>query len=220
MAVKNARAILAATILFGAVPGGFAQGFINLNFETANLSGYNAGSVPATNAIPGWTAYVNGNQAAQILYNTINLDEPAVSIQGTNSTSITPIQGNFSVFLQGGSAFAFGDNSAIGQTGQIPVTALSLVFWGYASSTNVSFAGQTLSLVTLGSTSNYNIYGADVSAFAGQIGQLLFTASRLNNDIIDNIQFSSTPVPEPSTLALSGLGGLFLAWRRRNARVF
>ncbi len=80
---------------------------------------------------------------------------------------------------------------------------------------DVSFNGQTLSLTVLGSTPNYNIYGADISAFAGQTGQLLFTAAPQTIDIIDNIQFSNLAVPEPTTLALTALGGAFLCLRRR-----
>ena len=82
--------------------------------------------------------------------------------------------------------FAPQQSAAIGQTGQIPTNAMSLKFWGY--STDVSFGGQTLSLVLLGRhTPHYNIYGADISAFAGQTGQLLFTAQPQSLDIIDNI---------------------------------
>ena len=191
-----------------------AQSFLNLNFEAANVSAYGAGSIPAINGIPGWTPYVNGSQVSQILYNTINLDEPAVTIQGTNSSSLTPIQGNFSVLLQGGSVYATGSSSAIGQTGQIPITAQSLTFWG--GDNYVSFNGQPLSIVLLGigSNPNYNIYGADISAFAGQTGQLLFTAPKLTGAIIDNIQFSSSTVPEPSELALGALGALLFSFRR------
>ena len=34
-----------------------SQGFINLNIESANVSGYSPGFVPATNAFPYWAAY-------------------------------------------------------------------------------------------------------------------------------------------------------------------
>jgi hypothetical protein len=44
----------------------FAQGFVNLNFENGTMtpdlsSPYYPYSVYASNAIPGWTAYINGN---------------------------------------------------------------------------------------------------------------------------------------------------------------
>src|SRR5262249_52988002 len=107
-------------------------------------------------------------------------------------------------------------SAAIGQTGQIPTNARSLIFWGY--STDVSFGGQPLSLIVLSITPNYNIYGADISAFAGQTGQLLFTAQPQTLDIVDNIQFSSNPVPEPGTLGLFCIGGLLIGLHHRRIR--
>ena len=190
-----------------------AQGFINLDFESANVSSFSTGFVPATNAFPGWTAYIGGNQVDEVVYNTSPLDAAEVTLQGTNasSPSLRPIQGKFTAVLFGASVFAPQQSAAIGQTGQIPFGVLSLTFWGYSS--DVSFGGQALSLVLLGSTPNYNIYGADVSAFAGQTGQLLFTAQPQTFSIIDNIQFLSSPVPEPNTFALIALGGLLLGFR-------
>jgi hypothetical protein len=197
-----------------------AQGFINLNFESANVSGFSTGSVPAANAFPGWTAYIAGVQQSSVIYDTIPLDNAAVTLQGTNSDSLMPIQGDFTAWLFGSSSFASQQQSAgLGQTGQIPVNAESLIFWGYAGSTDVSFDNQTLSLLLLGSTANYDIYGANISAFAGETGQLLFTAQPGENDEIDNIQFSPSSVPEPNSLALCALAGLFLAWRRWKTRV-
>lgn len=201
---------------------GFSQSFVNLNFESAviNSNGAPAFNVVANSAIPGWTAYVGGNAQNYIIYNTINLDNAGVSIQGANTAipSLQPIQGNYSIFLQGASPFAQQQSAAIGQTGQIPLTALSLIFWGSLSSSDVSFDGQDLSLTQLGSTANYNIYGADVSALAGQTSQLLFTANPGGSFFLDNIQFSTSAVPEPSAFGLFAVGGMFLAWRKR--RIF
>jgi hypothetical protein len=86
-----------------------------------------------------------------------------------------------------------------------------LLFWGYSS--EVSFGGHALSLSVLGITPNYDIYGADISAFAGQTGELRFTAPPQTLNIIDNIQFSDQPVPEPGVLGLSALGALLVGWR-------
>ena len=191
------------------------QGFINLNFENPiqPLTPVNF-EVPTTNAMPGWTAYINGSQVNNVIYNTRPLDAAEVTLQGTNSDSLTPIQGNFTVALFGASIYAPQQSAAIGQTGQIPLTAQSLIFWGFAGQNDVSFAGHILSLVELSNTANYNIYGVNISAFAGQTGQLLFTAFPQEGDVIDNIQFSSLPVPEPSEFALTALGALFLGFRR------
>ena len=56
-------------------------------------------------------------------------------------------------------------------------------------------------------------------AYAGQTGELLFTDPSFlgfqgGPAIIDNIQFSSNPLPEPSELALAALGTLLLGFRR------
>jgi len=196
------------------------QGFVNLDFENAAVTPVsgNPGHIVASDAILGWTAYLGGNPQTIIGYDTVSLGGAAVFLEDANAPSgggPLPIQGNYSMLLQGSTA-STPTAASIGQTGQIPVNSLSLMFWGYSS--DVSFGGQTLSLVVLGSTPNYNIYGADISAFAGQTGQLLFTAQSGSEDIIDNIQFSPSAVPEPNSFGLFGLGGLFLAWRYRKVR--
>jgi hypothetical protein len=77
-----------------------------------------------------------------------------------------------------------------------------------------TFNGQRLPLVLLSALSNYGVFGANVGAFAGQTGQLLFTApaqSPASYAYLDDIGFYSSAVPEPSVLALFGLDGLVLA---------
>jgi len=75
----------------------------------------------------------------------------------------------------------------------------------------------------LNATANYTVFGADISAYAGQTGELLFTApwqgepgqSGFEEDgMVDNIQFSSSPIPEPNEFSLVGLGALLLRFRR------
>jgi hypothetical protein len=188
-----------------------AQGFVNLDFEGANISGYSAGSVPASDAIPGWMAYLGGTPLSNINYNTGGSGN-MVEIVGVN-----PIQGNYFIHIQGNGS----DNTqaSIGQTGTIPVTAQSLIFWGGGLGQNdISFNGHTLSFTALGFGANYVIYGIDISAFAGQTGQLLFTSSSWPaavGDNIDNIQFSSSPIPEPSAVSLLLLGCGVLIYARR-----
>lgn len=189
-----------------------AQGFANLDFEQANLSSYGEGSVPASDAIPGWTAYLGGVVMTNVYYDT-GFAEIGVNVQGATN-GFLPIQGNYSITLIGSRS----NPASIGQTGTIPMTAQSLIFYGsflYQSDT-VSFNGQALSVVPL--SYSYNIFGVDISSLAGQTGQLLFTDTALpfaTGDIIDNIQFSSTPVPEPSPSWLLLIGsGIFFYVRR------
>ena len=210
-------ACLISILMLAVSSRGLGQGIVHLDFEGANLTSFGVGpaNVAAANGIPGWTGYINGVPIPQIIYNSMNLDEPAVSVQGISSPIIPAIQGNYSVYLQGGTQYAYGTNCAIGQTGLVPQDALSLIFWGYVTPDGVSFAGQALNLVTISSTPNYNIYGADISAFSGQVGQLIFTARKQTGAIIDNLQFSSTAVPEPGTVAFIVTGGWLLGCRRK-----
>ena len=192
---------------------GFSQGFVNLDFEGADLSGYGAGPVPTASAIPGWTAYLGGTSVVDI-----NYDAPRTGVQvdilgpGSGNPSI---QGNYYVYLAGTGT----KSAAIGQTGTVPAATQSLVVWGNLNvRPHASFDGRALTMVALGRAANYGIYGADISAFAGQTGQLLFYSAFLpgaGGDVIDNIQLLSVPIPEPGVLAVFTLFGFGLLWQRR-----
>jgi hypothetical protein len=193
--------------------------FQNLNFESATIvpdpsSPYYPYAVFASSAIPGWVAYIGGSQQTDIIHNTVSLGAAAISIHDTTS-SFQPIQGNYSVLLQPSSGGP-PTTAAIGQIGQIPSTAVSLIFYG-TTTMQVTFDGQSLSLIQLGSAPGYQIVGADISAFAGQTGELRFLMMTNPQfglmSYLDNIQFSTSPIPEPSTIGLFTLGGLFLRWR-------
>jgi hypothetical protein len=190
-----------------------AQGFVNLDFEDANNLGTpgSFNQISATDAFPGWTVY-----ARYIVYDDISLSGGSISICDSGPPFyFPPIQGTYFALLF--SANTPGDqlSISIGQTGQIPPSANSITFWGNDEGMQITFNGQPLSFSSIGSTANYSIYGADISAFAGQTGQLLFTVPPLTgSDNLDNIQFSSSSVPEPSEFALIALGALLLGFRR------
>ena len=199
---------------------GYSQGtFQNLNFESANVAGNSTGDVPISNALPGWDGYIGNNQVSQIAYNSVSLGAAVITLQSSSSRPL-PIAGDYSVLLAG----QFNPNNvpgrpsaAIAQTGQIPIDAQSLVFWtGPSDSLQPAFAGQIISLVRLETTLHHIIWGGDISAFAGQTGELRFTAlsGSTTGGILDNIGFSPTPIPEPSIYFLFGCGVLFLAFGR------
>lgn len=197
---------------------GFPQGFIDLNFENPILPlSPSGGMVSTANAVPGWTAYNGQGIQTGIFYNGMSLGGPMVSLNDTNaggsSLDPRPIQGKYSVFLLG-SPVSIPISAGIGQTGTIPLGIQSISFWGGYSGFQVAFNGQPINYFVTSSTANYNVYAADISAYAGQTGELLFTAPARNALLLDNIQFSLSPIPEPSTLAVGSLGALLLVYRR------
>jgi hypothetical protein len=76
--------------------------------------------------------------------------------------------------------------------------------------------GVTLPLISLGVSSNYVQYAADIHDWAGLTAELAFTDIaqrphfRDNYLFLDGIQLSSLPAPEPGVAGLWSLGLLFL----------
>jgi hypothetical protein len=215
-----------------------AQGtFQNLDFEDAiykvpDIPGGQFGTpVSAADGIPGWTAYYGTDQVSQILHNNIALGATSISIMGPNWTGPAPLQGFYSVLLQSPSGISpISGPAAIAQTGTIPANALSIQFLGLQildpnpAQLGVTFGGHSLSLVPLSSGPGATLYGADISAYAGNTGQLEITSlpnpdSSYNSFMIDSISFSPQAIPEPSTVSLLVIGaaiaGHLLAVRRR-----
>ncbi len=193
----------------------FSQGiFVNLNFESPilPLTRDQFFQVPITNALPGWTGYIGGNQVNRIGYNTFALSAAAISLQDTGSPYFTPLQGSYSVFLQSGQ----GGDAAIGQVGQVSSTIHSLFFLAQFDNIFpgplVTFAGQSISYFELSRSNNYSTFAADISTLAGQTGELRF-ASRAST-LLDGIRLSTTIVPEPNIYSLLGCGLLLLGAAR------
>jgi hypothetical protein len=215
---------IAVVILFTNGHLALSQGFVNLDFEWANVPDVPAGqygaNVSVTNGLPGWTAYIGGNQVSQISHNSQSLGGAAIIIQGPQwDDSSQILEGQYTLLLEGLQENPDQNDgnpvtAAVAQIGQIPVTAQSLEFFGYLLSVQVTFDGQTIPYAAIGSGPNYTIYAGDISGFAGQTGELRFTESYFGFGLLDNIQFSSDPVPEPTTFALAALGGLLLGFRR------
>ena len=199
--------ILTFALLFTAPMRGPSQGFINLNFESENISG-NAPMPLSTNIINGWEI----GDELYLAYNDIALDAAAVDVFNTNCV-IPAIQGKYSVYLQGGSQYTYPphNGASIFQTGQIPNWAKSISYWGGALQS--TFNGQALAFNAIGSGTGYTIWQADISAYTGQTGSLAFTAPWQTYGLLDNIRFSFNPVPEPRVLSLVGLGALAFGWR-------
>lgn len=212
--IKNTLII---TILFLGVWRCNSQSFINLDFESAVIisdpsSPYYPSAVFASGAIPGWTA-TGFIGPSDILYNSASLGSTSVSILATNGFP-PAIDGAFSVLLYGGDTAT---SASISQTAMVPLSAQSILFkaQGSGGTLLVSLGGQNISFFALSTGANYTLYGGNISVFAGQSEQLMFSALTGENFWnIDDIQFSSSPIPEPDEFALTVLGGLLLGFRR------
>jgi hypothetical protein len=115
----------------------------------------------------------------------------------------------------------YGTNGAsIFQTALIPLTSQSLIYLG-ATAIQVAFNGQTLSPIAIGNGAGYTVWGVDVSTYAGQSGELRFTAPWHSTGILDEIQFSTMVIREPSVLGFWGMCILFFVWAAKwpNQRV-
>ena len=228
--VKTIKLITGFSIVLLNVLSAHAQGtFQNLNFESANLSNpsgpYN--EVPITSALPDWSASIGNVAVTEIWANGVSTGEATIDVFGPGWNYIDPgiIDGNYTVFLQ---AFDTGQgNVSLWQNGTIPANAASLQFcaWDYSSVIDsVSFAGNNLSPVVLGSGQSpsgqaYTVYGINITPYAGQTGQLEFTAfggQSPNPFELDDISFVLTP--EPSIVALTAIGGLLFGARKWFAR--
>ena len=209
-------AAVTGLLLLAGQQGNSQETFVNLDFESVipfpPLD--ENGRVPITNALPGWTGSINGNGVDRVYYDNVPLSGgPFITLVDSLTPFFKPIEGSYSVFLKSGTATGF-IPAAIGQTGQIPSAALSLLFLMADPYLGVSFAGRPIPLVQFGTSGNYTVVGGDISMFAGQTGELLF----IGTGFFDDIQFSNRPIPEPSTFCLFGLGALLLGLRFRCKR--
>lgn len=207
----------------------FSQGsFQNLDFEDARLpilSSSEAGFFTnAANAVPSWSVFYGAEAAPQVMYHATSLGATMLSVLDVNMPPSTrAISGSFSVGLFASSP-GFPVDLTIAQNGTVPTYAQSFRFKVRGTIPEgwleVFFHGELLPIQQLESLPDgSNVYGSDISAFASQYGELSLimrapTPIGARARVIDDIEFSPIPVPEPSTsgLFLLGLAGL-AAWR-------
>ena len=144
--------------------------------------------------MPGWNASIGGVSITQVVQNNYTGGAASVDIFGPNWTLLGPgiIGGNYTVYLQ---AFSSSQgNVSLWQNGTIPANAASLEFSAWSQYNPayflVSFAGNNLSPVMLSSGTApsgqpYDVFGVNIAPYAGQTGQLQFTA--LDNNPPGNI---------------------------------
>ena len=197
-----------------------AQGtFRNMDFEQAQIPQTQPPGVVSTDlAFPFWTVYYGANQQTQVHWAEVSAGSTQASLIGETSNP-SAINGGYSLDMFGGNV-----DVSISQVGQVPVDAVSLLFkarfGGPGHQLIVSMGGVSLPIFDVASAPNYNLYGVDVSQFAGMQEDLRFITPKGSPTgpsywDIDDIVFSTTPVPEPTTGALFALCGLFFGFRTR-----
>ena len=231
---QNSKLVIRLTAVFVAVSV-CAQGtFQNLDFESplGPLNGTGSPlTVPFTNALTGWVGYLGTNQATRVRIDGVNLDNATHAILRSNFLNVPLIEGGYTAILQAGrdpNEFPIPTtlvSVALAQTGLVPVDSLSLRFLAYTAGTpfTLTLGGVNIPVVDLATFPSYHLYGGDISAFAGSIAELRFTAFPDNYPhstvfALDSIQFSNQPIPEPSVFGLFVLGALLVGWRWRRKR--
>ncbi len=209
--ILSKKAFVAALLVI-VNQAGLSQGsFVNLDFEHPVLPLITIGGnrVAIENGLPGWTGYLGGIPVDWAFHDTVSIGGAAISLHDLDSNRL-PLDGSYSVLIQPSTAGPL-TIPAIAQSGLIPQDAMSLTFFASpAYRFETTFAGMNIPLFEIGATDRYVILAGDLSQFAGQMGELRFQGS----GFLDNIQFSSQPIPEPGTLALFGLGGLLAGFAR------
>lgn len=188
-----------------------AQGsFQNLSFEETLITpGTPPGLVTTSQAIPGWNAFLDDTPLSEIWYNGGPLFTSSVSLRGPSSG----IDGSYLMSLV---SIGTGDSS-ISQTAVLPAQARYLLLKtslpGPGFSLSVSINDEIIAYQPLEST-DYALYSADISRFAGTSGTLAFTAVRgsvgVGSFLLDSIEFSAIPEPRATVFLVLAAGILLL----------
>jgi hypothetical protein len=216
-------------------PQASAQAFQNLDFEAATvvpIPDDSFGRIYLSQAIPGWMGFVGANQESAAGFDGTFLCCSQVSLWGGRNHPELPIAGTFSVGLHASRA----DNgqladTAIAQSGLVPASAQSLLFKAQGGGPlSVALGGQSLSIVPLSTGPNYTLFGADITGWGGHMSELRFTAlatPTFSFVVLDDIVFSSEPIPEPQVIlmlvlaaALAAVWSLYCNSRQRRGRPF
>lgn len=195
-----------------------------MGFESARLPDTAANEfgwlVPASDALRVWKGFVGGVEVTEVLHNNFTLGTPAIAVLGPGwGWAQGVIEGRYTVTLLANELSEPYD-VAISQMGNVPPDAHSLLFKARAGrgSFSLSLGGSVVPFVPLTFESNYVEYGADVSAFAGTMTELRFTAHAapgMNIVYLDSFVFLPTNVPEPRAVALWGAGMIWLFCARK-----
>ena len=224
--VRSASVLWIALASLGVGPAAHGQEFINLDFEAGIVEpiGSTWPTVEWEEAVPGWS-HSDGHDTTHLGYN--NATHVGITqAYGLIGSPVPlgwpePLEGTYSVMFRNG-AFCttcrpnYWVHAFVAQTGLVPADALSIQLKAEGP-LSVFLDGVEIPIVSLGG----NDYGGDISAYAGSISELRIQNSRPDPImfpqalIIDAIEFSPIPIPEPAGGLLLFAGGLALMFRRQ-----
>jgi hypothetical protein len=208
--MRFVRTILFALLLSFAVfasSRGVAAPFVNLNFEQATVVPSNEPFIDAAAAFPGWTGRFNDFVLSDVSYNTPGIGSPILALYDRPVTDlgIALLEGQYMALFVPGTPQA---RVSLSQTGDVPSDALSIRFktGAHLPPPSLYFNNEPLPIVRLGGgTISFEVatYGADVAAFAGSTVLLRLdsgSGSTLSQNAVDDVTFSSIPIPEPISI--------------------
>ena len=208
----------------------WSAAFMNLNFESAIeplIVDPVSHTIPVTQAMPGWHVFVGGTEITTVLYNNRHISLAGVSLYSRGDSPLFAIEGDYFAHLYSGlvSPLPTGASAAVAQTGLIPNDAQSLQLKTGRNGEPffLSIGGNTLSMTPVFTGLNYVLHAADISVYAGQDLELRISVpydgiapnGQAHGIRLDDIQFSTEPVPEPSVIALLAFAAAGLLWHLR-----
>jgi PEP-CTERM motif len=205
-----------------------AADFINLDFESVVQPlpppDPVEGTLPAELVLPGWHVPLTGSQSDVVFYNNTYLDSVSVSVYSSSYDPFGVIQGNYTVRLYSGltSPLPTGADAIITQTGLVPIEAhfLELKVGLVGGPFAVSLGGEDIAMTAIETGPNYIQYVGDITGHSGLEEELQISvpytgiapSGQAHAIYLDDIVFS--PVPEPVTWVLLGLGAFGLMGMR------
>jgi hypothetical protein len=200
-----------------------AQGtFQNLDFESTVLvpvPGDIYGRVQFAPAFPGWSG-MNGTDVETLaLYNSMFLDSTGIGIHGQGSPQTfgpTRISGNYTAMIQSGRSLSSSLTptiASLSQTALVPANTASLQFKAIAYGPfEISLNDVPLSLTPVQANAGYTLYGVNIPTYAGMTAKLTITVLHrpspaiISSLFVDDILFSTQPIPEPGVGTILVLG--------------
>jgi hypothetical protein len=199
-----------------------AEAFKNLNFEDSPIPNNGSVSVSVSTSLlfPSWTLRFNDTIQTTASLNTVVLTATAAALNTGDGLEDSILEGTRSAYLQ--SLF---NSASLAQNGDVPAGTQSIRFLTAAGlgplDVSLLMNGQAIPLATLSQDNGIFLLGGNISAWAGMNSELrvIVTGIDVHGDagsaLIDAIEFSSQPIPEPSMLGLVPLGAFAMLRRSR-----